>query len=83
MRPDPKFHIFQLAEASFERISKFANGKLRAFYRCRHSATAGAHRGHHRDICLHHDSLVLGELKKGQNNRLNFVQLRLTQFGFA
>jgi hypothetical protein len=50
-----------------------ANGKPHAFYRCRHIATAGAHRGHQREFCVHNNSFVLGELKKGQHNHLRFV----------
>jgi hypothetical protein len=62
----PKFHILELAQAGFERVSKFSNGKPRVFYRWRHLSTAGARRGHHREFCVHNDSFVLGELKKGR-----------------
>jgi hypothetical protein len=83
MPPYPKSHILQLAQASFERVSKFSNGKPRVFYPCCHLTAARAHRGHHREFCAHNDSFVLGELKKRQNNHPHFVQLRFTQFGFA
>jgi hypothetical protein len=43
---------FLLAQAGFERASSFSNGKPRAFYRCRHLATASAQRGHHREFCF-------------------------------
>jgi hypothetical protein len=82
MRPYREFHILQLAQASFEGVSKFSSGRPRGFYPSRHIGTAGAHRGYHREFCVHNDSFGLGELAQRQNNHLHFVQLRFTQFGF-
>jgi hypothetical protein len=52
MPPYPKSHIRQLAQADFERVSSFSNGKPRVFYRCCHLATAGPQRGYHRELCF-------------------------------